>query len=100
MNEYRLTDPAKRDLREIWAWIAKDSERNADRFLAQLLERFAKLAANPELGSECEHLGPGLRRFPFKRRVVYYRAETPLLIVRVIHGARDQEAEMGATGGD
>jgi plasmid stabilization system protein ParE len=100
MNNYRLTDPAKCDLREIWEWIAKDSERNADRFLAQLHQKFAKLAENPDLGSECEHLGPGLRRFPFKKRVIYYRAGIPLLIVRVVHGTRDQAAQFGVSDGE
>ena len=52
-----------------------------------------KLAKHPELGRRREELAPGIRSLPFRRYVVFYRlSPTSLLIVRVLHGARDVES--------
>lgn len=48
---------------------------------------------HPEIGPSREQLAPGLRAQFHKAYVIYYRAtETELIIVRVLHGARDAVA--------
>jgi plasmid stabilization system protein ParE len=49
MKRYRLTGPARADLREIWNYVADYSERRADRLLEELSARFEDLAEQPLL---------------------------------------------------
>lgn len=49
MNRFRLTGPARADVREIWNYMASQSERRADRLLEELNVRFQDLAEQPLL---------------------------------------------------
>lgn len=78
------------DLVEIWAFIAEDSERQADRFLATIDSKLRLLAHEPLIGRAREELLPGLRSFPVGRYVLFYvPAEDGIEVVRVLHSARD-----------
>ena len=82
---------AQADVDEIWDHIARDSIRNADRFVDRLEQRFGVLAANPRLGVARDDLRPGLRRFGYGRYLIYYRLiRDGIEVLRVVHGARDQ----------
>ena len=55
---------------------------------------------NPELGPARDFIAPGLRAHFHKSYVIYYRVtEDALIIMRVIHGARNVAAQFGE-GGD
>jgi toxin ParE1/3/4 len=46
----------------------------------------------------CEDLRPGLFSFPVGKHVLFYRVQPGgIVLVRVIHGARDLPALFGAT---
>lgn len=78
------------DLAEIWAFIADDSEANADRFLAKLETKLELLATQPNMGRERPELMTGMRSLPFARYVVYFMAQSDGIdIVRVLHSGRD-----------
>jgi toxin ParE1/3/4 len=84
---------AQADIDEIWDYIARDSLANADRFVDQIVQRFALLADNPRLGSRRDDLRPGLRRFGYRGYLIYYRiVRGGIEVVRVVHGARQQRA--------
>jgi toxin ParE1/3/4 len=61
--------------------------------LDELNERFALLANNPEIGELQSLLADGMyRRYTCRNYVIYYRPlEDGIVIVRVLHGARDHE---------
>jgi toxin ParE1/3/4 len=81
---------AKRDLVDIWIFIAKDNPDAADRFLDQLAQKFGLLTESPEIGRRREELAPNLRSFPVGRYVIFYRAaEAGIEIVRVLSAYRD-----------
>jgi toxin ParE1/3/4 len=83
---------AQADIDEIWDYIARDSIRNADRFVDRIEQRFGLLADNPRLGVARNDLRPGLRRFRHARYLVYYRlVRGGIEVVRVVHGARQQK---------
>ena len=83
------------DLVDIWAYIAEDSVRHADRFAALIDNQFRALARQPSVGRRRPELAPDLRSFPVGRYVIFY---VPLPkgveIVRVLHGARDIESTL------
>ena len=87
---------AAADLAEIWAFIAEDSPPAADAFIQRIIGKFEPLRQFPELGAAREQLAPGLRALPYRDYVIYYLAEPDaLVIVRVLHGARDARAIFG-----
>lgn len=75
---------------EIWSFIAADSSERASAFVRRIEEEFEPLRHYPELGPRREYLAPDLRAHLYRDHVIYYRVtETALVIVRVVHGARD-----------
>ena len=75
---------------EIWAYIAADSVRAADRINAAFYERFETLAEHPMMGRSRSELALNLRSFPAGSYAIFYRSiEGGVEILRVIHQARD-----------
>jgi toxin ParE1/3/4 len=90
MATYRLSQRARRDLVEIWSYIAEDSEESADRFIDLLVRSFKNLGQNPYLGRSRDDLRDGCRSFVVGQYVVIYRvAEPGVRILHVLHGRRD-----------
>jgi toxin ParE1/3/4 len=80
-------------LNEIWTFVAKDSLRQADKLVDRLDELIQELAVHPSLGVNRDHLSPDLRAVMMKPYIIYYKAiDQDILIVRILHGARDQRA--------
>jgi toxin ParE1/3/4 len=90
MMRLRLTAAAKRDLDDIWLYIARDSEDAANRYIDEIVTRFAVLRSAPEMGRARNELKPGLRSHAVENYVIYYRQNrNTVSIMRVVHGARD-----------
>lgn len=84
------TPRAKRDLLEIWDYIADDSEARADEFIARFDAKFRLLAERSSLGRSREELAAGLRSFPLGRYVIFFRPVAGgIEVIRVLHSARD-----------
>ena len=87
------------DIAEIWDHIADDSLRAADRWIDQLDEQFELLATQPLMGRTRDKLAPGLCSFPFGRYVIFYAPiEGGIDVVRLLHSARDLDAQFGVPG--
>ena len=92
----RIRPEARQDLRDIGDYIARDDRRAARRFVRASRERCAFLAENPRVGRERSDLGEGLRSFPVRNCVIFYRLLDGMVeIVNVIHGSRDVESLLG-----
>jgi plasmid stabilization system protein ParE len=93
----RLTPSAKRDINEIWDYIARDSIEAAARVLDALESAMIKLAKNPEVGHWREELADKRHRFllVYSYLIVYRYKTKPLQIVRVLHAARDLQSILG-----
>jgi toxin ParE1/3/4 len=89
--EVRYSDPAKRDLVEIWASIARDSEASADRVIRRIFRKTQHLERFPELGAVDMRFGRrNLRSTNVKPYVVYYQIQNNYAeIIRIVHGSRD-----------
>ncbi len=79
---------------EIWATLAIEaSEQVATRFVAAIEAHFEPLRHFPFSGPAREHLAPGLRVTFHSPYAIYYRPQPDaLVIIRIIHGARDLTA--------
>ena len=91
-NRYDLTEATRRDLKEIWSYIAENNAASADKTLRELAKKFDLLAQNPKIGSSHDEFIVNLRSFPFKTYLIFYfPIENGVEIYRVIHGARNIE---------
>jgi toxin ParE1/3/4 len=81
---------ARADLRGIRHFIAESSPYYAQEFLADLTAKIAWIAEADFTGSPRDHVSPGLRAFPYRRRCIYYRTYPDrVVILRVMHMAQD-----------
>lgn len=86
----RRTRAAEQDLDDIWLHIAGDNPGAADRMIDALLDAEARLAVAPLMGRARDDLAPGLRAWVVAPYILCYRVDPDdLVIVRVLHGARD-----------
>ena len=92
---------AKSDLVEIWDYIAEDSEARADAFIDRIDKKFRTLAQRPGMGRLRDELAVDLRSFPVGRYVIFFRPlSNGVNIVRVLHSARDLNADFFAEEDD
>jgi toxin ParE1/3/4 len=87
---------AQEDIDNITYYIAQDNFEASEAFFEAVETTCELLATMPDIGATRDFRSPrfsGLRMFPVKRHdnyLIFYKAtEEELLIVRVLHGARD-----------
>lgn len=76
MNGYVLSKAAELDLNAIWEFIAQDSIRAADNWIAKLFDAFNDLASRPGMG----HQRADLTSLP----VLFWPVGTNLVIYRIV----------------
>lgn len=85
-----LSQLARQDLEDIWLYIAADSEKAADAWLERLQDKAHELAVQPGLGRARPELAEGVRSFPVRAYMLYYRlVDNGIELVRAVHVARD-----------
>ena len=92
-----VTRKAHADLISIGRFTAKEwgiSQRN--NYLKQLDNCFQQLAENPELGTACDYIAKGYRKFPQGSHIVFYRQSIKgvVQIIRVLHKTMDVELKL------
>lgn len=88
-----MTVEARRDLGQIWSYIAEDYPSRATSFVERVEASCRELCRSPFRGIAKDDLVPGMRMHIYRNYLIYYRtSEDELIIVRVSHGARDQAA--------
>ncbi len=82
--------PAKRDLLEIWIYIAEDNMDAADATERRIRGFCDKLAKSPGMGKPRPDLGTDIRIFGVGNYMIYYRpSRKGVKILRVAHASRD-----------
>jgi plasmid stabilization system protein ParE len=91
MSDYILSPKARREIKEIWYFIAQDDLEAADRWIAKLVEAFHVLARNPDIGHERTDLTdrPVLFWPVGKYLIVYKLQNNRIRIIAVTQGSRD-----------
>lgn len=91
---HRRVRAAEANLAEIWVYLATEIlEEIANRFVADTWNAFDPVGFFPLGGPERENLGRGLRATFCGLYAICYRPEPDaLVIIRVLHGARDVTA--------
>jgi toxin ParE1/3/4 len=95
-----LTDAAVIDILEQAAWYhEKSGQELATRWEQAVTSILLRVARNPNTGAPCSFKAAelaGVRRVPvprFPKHLVFYRLrEQEMVILRIVHGARDLES--------
>jgi toxin ParE1/3/4 len=87
---------AEQDTEEITLYLALDNPPAETKFREALEATYTLLSTMPDMGSTRDYHNPrfsNLRMFPIKKfenyLIFYQSTEEELLVVRVLHGARD-----------
>jgi len=100
ITQARLSEAAAVDINEQADWYEEKSDRKlAERWSKAVTSAVLRILRNPRSGTPCR-FGPtelrGIRRTPisgFPKHLVFYSVEdNDVLILRVLHGARDLES--------
>lgn len=87
-----ISETARRDLIEIWSYVAEYDIDSAHKVIKELAKKFELLEANPKLGRAQNGLIVEIRLFPHKNYHIYYfPTENGVEIYRVLHGRRNAE---------
>lgn len=85
-----ITPLAEQDLEAIGDYIAQDNPRRALSFIEELRNQCERIARNPQGYRTRPELGEGLRSCAHGHYVIFFEANAQdVLIIRVLHGARD-----------
>lgn len=95
MPRIRFTHSAETDLLELWVTIAEENLTAADEILDVIQSAATLLGTQPEMGRARPELAEGLRSLPTRTPylIFYLPDDDGLLVVRVLHHARDIDAE-------
>jgi toxin ParE1/3/4 len=96
VSRVRWTARSRRDLREIWSYIARDNPEAANRWIARLRNRARKAGLHPAAGRMVpERERQDLREvFVGSYRIVYRVRTTSIDILTVFEGHRSFPAEI------
>ena len=95
MTCIRFTNSAEADLLGMWLSIAEENLVAADESMDSIQKAVSLLASQPEIGRSRPELSDGLRSLPTSTPYIifYLSSGDGLLVVRVLHHARDVGAE-------
>jgi toxin ParE1/3/4 len=83
---------AEEDLLAIARYIAAENPTAAANWLDSVEETITLLASQPYLGEAANHIRPGLRRMSHGSYLLFYEPKDDgIVLVRVLHGAREIE---------
>lgn len=90
-SRYQLSQNAAAEIDQILDYLAEQSEDAAFRVGSALIEAFELLAEQPGIGHWRRDLTDATYKFwsVFSYYVVYDPSSSPLMIISVVHGARD-----------
>jgi len=90
MGRYRISQEAEADLVRIHQYGVRNyGEQKADQYFYAFFDRFEKLANNPHLYSNVEHIRLGYRRSVCGVDNIYYRIDGNDIEIMAIIGQQD-----------
>jgi toxin ParE1/3/4 len=95
MSLFQLSKEAKNDLRSIAHFTENRWGRaQRDLYIKQLDQAFSLLAENPNLGTSCDYVRVGYRKFPQGSHLIFYKhsSEASILVARILHKSMDVDA--------
>jgi len=90
MASYRLNREALEDLDQLYEHgVLTFGLRQADAYFDGIVNRFQKIADQPELYPAIDHIRQGYRRSVYKSHSIYYRIDPGEIVIVRILGQQD-----------
>ncbi|UZE97319.1 type II toxin-antitoxin system RelE/ParE family toxin [Alkalimarinus alittae] len=92
MGTFTLTTKARADLKSIAIYTQRKWGKEQRKiYIRQFDDTFHMLSKTPRVGTECDYIKTGYRKFPVTSHIVFYRgtSETSIEIVRILHKNMD-----------
>lgn len=95
MTAVRFARSAETDLLELWFHLAEENLVAADESLDVIQAAVSVFSSQPEMGRTRPELADGLRSFSTRTPYIifYMPGDDQILVVRVLHHARDIDAD-------
>ncbi|MDJ0763209.1 MAG: type II toxin-antitoxin system RelE/ParE family toxin [Myxococcota bacterium] len=88
--DVKYTKQSKRDLDDIWDYIAQDNPIAADAFIDLLYEKCYLLVERPEIGKKRPEVRSDIRSFSVGNYLIFYHLQNGAVIIdRFLSGYRD-----------
>lgn len=96
MADYKLTEAAKKDLRQISKYTKKEWSQEQEKAYRETLRAALRvLAKTPKIGQRRDDLAEGLRSFPVSHHIAYYVEKGKgIEVARILHPAMDRDKAM------
>ncbi|MFZ0134983.1 MAG: type II toxin-antitoxin system RelE/ParE family toxin [Desulfobacterales bacterium] len=87
MNDYRLTNQAVEDLKQIGRYTQDNWGREQkNKYLEKPDEGFKTIAREPQMGVACDDIRAGYRKFHVGRHFIFYLiTDVYIKIIRILH---------------
>ena len=84
---------AEDDLIDIWLYsLGEWGITQADDYLDDLNKAIKMLAANPEIGTACDYVREGYKKWPVKEHYIFYKVTLDTLsVIRVLGDSMDYQ---------
>jgi toxin ParE1/3/4 len=92
MKSFVLSNAAKADLKDIAIFTEKRwGKQQRNHYIKKIDAVFDLLAESPLLGTSCDYIRKGYRKFPFKSHIIFYKMNESghLEIIRILHKRMD-----------
>ena len=97
MPTFKVARKAYSDLVAIGRFTEKEwGKAQRITYLKQIDECFLQIARNPEIGTSCDFIRTGYRKFPQASHLIFYRQDAVgvIEIIRVLHRSMDVESKL------
>lgn len=97
MGSFTLTNKAKADLRSVATYTQRKwGKKQRGIYLKQFDDAFHLLADAPDVGTKCDFIKLGYRKFSNISHVIFYRTvnDTQIEIIRILHKRMDVEINL------
>ena len=93
MPPFCLTTKALEDLKSIGRFTENKWGRDQrNKYLTMLDSTFNSIAHQPGVGTICDYIRPGYRKYHVGRHLIFYRqGDTCIEIIRILHDSMDIE---------
>lgn len=96
---YELSAAADQDIQDIYDYAAQEyGEDQAESYTLEIEVFLDELVRSPEIGRRRDNIRTGLRSFPKRHHIIFYRVLTDRIrVVRILHNRRDLTRVFGKT---
>ena len=94
-RRFRVSLAARQDLLRIGRFTERRwGQAKRNHYLGRLDEAFGLISENTTIGSSCDEIYPGYRKFPEGSHVIYYRLTDMVEIIRILHERMDPDSHL------